>query len=115
MIGTLVKSFILSVVALAMPYLIKAAVAVAAPLGLKSLQAALNGDPAETAKAKAEVKANWKKYVSDAQAMASGTPTKIDDAIFATLAITEIDDEFVGKIFDLAVKAEEQFFRPAVK
>ncbi len=105
------KAFFLSIMGLMAPYTMNALIKVAVPVMALSLQAVLSGDPNKIAQAKAEIKDNWAKFVDEARATSIGTPSKIDDVIFGYLNNIEVDDVFVGQIFDLAVKLEKQLFR----
>jgi hypothetical protein len=111
--ANLIKTFLLSLVALIAPYFIQGLLKVVLPLLTESLTAVLSGNAAAIAAAKLRVKANWKQYVGDAQGMSTGTLSPVDDWIFGLLATTELDDAFVEKLFDQAIKIEQQFFRPA--
>lgn len=112
-IGNIIKSFLLSVIALIAPYLMKAFMGVAIPLIVKSIDAVSSGNDAQIAQAKEQIKGNWGQFVNDSRASALGTPSPVDDWLFNVLSTITLDDEFVAKLFDQAVKLEKQFFRPA--
>lgn len=113
------KTFLLAILTWIAPFFIQGIMQVVLPLLMESLAAVINGNPLVIAEAKVKIKMSWKQYVKDAQSLAAGTPSPLDDMFFAYLDKTDMDDAFIEKLFDQAVKLEQQlkqqFFRAAPK